>query len=102
LCSAVKNKGWSGIRVDVNFTRDTSLLEGFYRQGMDGSELTGDELGWQLQGKQFRLAVITSQLPRKEREAHVAERYSNWFDFTRGRTKSAPVCLSRSCLKGRT
>jgi hypothetical protein len=85
LRSAVKNKGWSGIHVGYDFTNGTSLLEGFLSPGADGSD-PGDALGWQLQGTQFRLAVITSQFQgparRKERETYVAERYPGWFDFT--------------------
>lgn len=62
-----------------------SLLEGFCRQGVGESDPAGDALGWQLQGTQFRLAVITGVLRghahRQEREAYVAKRYSGWFDF---------------------
>jgi hypothetical protein len=86
LRSAVKNKGWSSILVGYDFTRGTSLLQGFLSPGPDGSGPAGDALGWQLQGTQFRLAVMTGQLQgparRKERENYVAERYSGWFDFT--------------------
>jgi hypothetical protein len=86
LRSAVAEKGWSGIRLSYGFTNGMSLLEGFCRQGMGGSDPAGDELGWQLQGTQFRLAVITNRFlgpaHREEREAYVAERYSGWFDFT--------------------
>jgi len=86
LHSAVKNKGWSGIHVGYDFTNGMSLLEGLESPRAGGSDPAGDALGWQLQGTQFRLAVITSQLQgpahRKERETYVAERYSGWFDFT--------------------
>jgi hypothetical protein len=86
LCKAVAEKGWSDIHIKYDFTNGMSLLEGFCRQRMGVSDPSGDALGWQLQGTQYRLAVITGILQgrahRKEREAYVAKRYSNWFDFT--------------------
>ena len=84
LRNAVKNKGWSGIRVDDKFSQRTrtSLLEGFCYQGGNGSDLAGDALGWQIQDEQYRLVVITSRLPQREREAYVTKRYLDWFDFT--------------------
>lgn len=85
LRRSVAERGWSGIHVGYGFTNGTSLLEGFFPQGMGGKDPAGDELGWQLQGTQFRLAVKTGVLQgrahREEREDYVAERYSDWFDF---------------------
>ncbi len=85
LCKAVAEKGWSDIIVKYDFTHGMSLLEGFCRQRVGASDSLGDALGWQLQGKQFRLAVITGVLQgrahREEREAYVAKCYSDWFDF---------------------
>ncbi len=86
LRSAVKNKGWPGILVSYGFTRGMGLLQGFLSTGADGGDPAGDALGWQIQGAQCRLAVMTGQLQgparRKERETYVAERYPSWFDFT--------------------
>ena len=80
---AVKNEEWSSsIRVKYDFSDSTSLVEGFCYQETDENDLAGDALGWQIQGKQYRLAVITSRLPRREREIYVTERYLDWFDFT--------------------
>lgn len=85
LCKAVAEKGWSDIQVKYDFTHGMSLLEGFCRQQVGASGSLRDALGWQLQGKQFRLAVITGELRgqvhREEREAYVAKHYSGWFDF---------------------
>ncbi len=95
LHRTVKNKAWSDVHLGYGFTKGMSLLEGFCRQGTDGSNPSGDALGWQLQGGQFRLAVITGQLRgpayRTEREAYVAERYAKWFDFTPLDTVSGPT-----------
>jgi PD-(D/E)XK nuclease superfamily len=85
LRRAVAERGWSGTHVGYGFTDGMSLLEGFFPQGVGGKDQAGDELGWQLQGTQYRLAVKTGVLQgrahRKEREAYVDERYSDWFDF---------------------
>jgi hypothetical protein len=49
---------------------------------------SGDELGWQLQGKQWRLAVRTSQFEgetaalRELRYEYVRQNYQEWFDFS--------------------
>lgn len=85
LCKAVAEKGWSDVHVKYDFTNGKSLLEGFWFQEVSESDPPGDALGWQLQGLQFRLAVITGALQgsahREEREAYVAKRYLGWFDF---------------------
>ena len=85
LYKAVAEKGWSDIRVKYDFTNGMSLLEGFCFQEVVESDTAGDALGWQLQGLQFRLAVITGVLRgpahREEREAYVDKHYSSWFDF---------------------
>ena len=85
LRKAVAEKEWSSIQIKYNFTNGLSLLEGFCRQEVGASNGTGGALGWQLQGGQFRLAVITGvlkgQAHREEREAYVADHYSGWFDF---------------------
>lgn len=85
LCRAIADKGWPDIHVKYDFTNGMSLLEGFCHQGVAGSDPVGDVLGWQLQGRQFRLAVMTGALQgpahREEREAYVAKRYLGWFDF---------------------
>ncbi len=112
LRSAVRNKGWSDIHVSYDFTRGMSLLQGFLSTGADGSDPPGDALGWQIQGTQFRLAVMTGQLRgsayRKERETYVAKRYPGWFDFTpleavtgtRGKLRAHKVRGSRWIFQG--
>lgn len=79
LRKAIAEKGWADVQIKYDFTNGMSLLEGFSHNAV------GDALGWQLQGEQFRLAVITGvlrgQACREEREAYVADRYSAWFDF---------------------
>jgi hypothetical protein len=65
--------------VNYGFTRGLAFVEGFV--GLDGSV---DRIGWQYQGSQFRLAVITggaSMQDRRDREEYVARRYAPWFNF---------------------
>jgi hypothetical protein len=85
LRKAIAEMGWFDIQVKYGFTKGSSLLQGFCHQEVGASNWVGDALGWQLQGAQFRLAVITGVLRgqehRQEREAYVADRYSGWFDF---------------------
>lgn len=73
LCKAVAEKGWSDIHVKYDFTNGMSLLEGFCFQEVSESDQAGDALGWQLQGLQFRLAVITGKLrgPAHCEECHL-------------------------------
>jgi hypothetical protein len=80
----VQDNGWSDVDVAYDFTNGTSLLEGFVQRGTKGRR-TGDAIGWQIQGEQFRLAVIAAKHPgrekRAEREAYVEQHYTHWFDF---------------------
>ena len=83
---AVSERHWSDIEVDHSFTNGMSLLEAFRRVPGDGGEsMPTDAIGWQLQGAQFRLFVVTGHMPgaanRAEREKYVAERYARWFEF---------------------
>jgi hypothetical protein len=65
-----------------DFTKGSVLIEAFVTNDR------GDRVGWQLQGGQWRLAVITSVHTgrtddlRALRHRYVAEHYSGWFDFT--------------------
>ena len=73
-----------GFGVDDGFTNGTTLLQGFVRLGDNPDDLTKDALGWQFQGTQFRLAVVTSATnagDREHREKYVSETYREWFDF---------------------
>lgn len=83
---AVAGKGGIAADVDHGFTRGTVLLEGFHRLAPKEIDPAADSVGWQLQGSQFRLAVITGRLGgranRESREVYVMERYPRWFDFT--------------------
>jgi hypothetical protein len=70
------------IRWEALFTNSTPLVAAF----LDRRD--GDWLGWQYQGSQWRVVVITSKHKgtdpdtRARRHAYVAERYADWFDFT--------------------
>ena len=86
LRRVVAARGGTAAEVAHGFTRGMALLEGFHRLAPPEIDPTADSVGWQLQGPQFRLAVITGQLGgrsnRGRREAYVSERYPHWFDFT--------------------
>lgn len=64
-----------------DFTRGNVLLEAFVPTA------SGDRIGWQLQGGQWRLAVITAahvgrtEEARAQRHRYVADHYGDWFDF---------------------
>lgn len=75
-----------GSQVRDGYMRSWPLLEWF--TDVPG---TSDQLGWQLQEGQWRLAVRLKEGhdhygrgadARARREAYVAERYATWFDFT--------------------
>ena len=67
--------------ITAGFTRNTPILQQFFELP------NGDRLGWQYQGRQWRLAVITSRYVgtspdlRRQREQYVASKYSAWFEF---------------------
>jgi hypothetical protein len=64
-----------------DFTRGNVLIEAFTPAA------DGDRIGWQLQGGQWRLAVVAgthggrTDDVRAARHAYVADRYGSWFDF---------------------
>lgn len=70
------------VRFDANFTNGQPLVEAFIRCD------DGDWIGWQYQGDQWRLAVITdihlgkTAESRARRQEYVARKYIGWFDFT--------------------
>jgi hypothetical protein len=83
LARLLNDQGPEGVRGDV--TRGQVLLERFER--VAGSE---DLVGWQLQGKQWRLAVRVGSADnghgkgpenRSRREDYVSETYGNYFDL---------------------
>lgn len=63
------------------FTNGHPLIEAFLTLAC------GDRLGWQYQGHQWRLAIVTavhvgvSEEIRRVRHAYVKDRYRAWFDF---------------------
>lgn len=69
------------IRWEALYTNAAPLNAAFLDKG------DGDWLGWQYQGGQWRVVVITNQHygtdpdSRARRHAYVAERYADWFDF---------------------
>lgn len=69
------------IRWEASFTRGHPLVAAFLDRG------DGYQLGWQYQGDQWRVVVITSTntgtdaTSRARRHADVAERFADWFDF---------------------
>lgn len=74
------------IEINDEYTRSWPLLDSFVR--VPG---TDDEIGWQYQEGQWRLAVRLLEghacygkgaPTRARREQYVAERYAGWFDFT--------------------
>lgn len=77
---------WSDIDVDHGFTNGLSLLQVFRRVPTE-PDSPPDWVGWQLQGTQFRLAVMCGSASlqgparRVEREAYVTETYGEWFQF---------------------
>jgi hypothetical protein len=77
-----EHKSFEAIKFHAEYTKGKPLLEAFVRCE------SGDELGWQLQGKQWRLAVRTSQFEgetaalRELRYEYVRQNYQEWFDFS--------------------
>jgi hypothetical protein len=78
-------KGLGGTTLVDDYTRSWPLLESFVPVGD-----TGEEVGWQYQESQWRLAVRlrdghpyrgSDDAMRARREEHVAARYEAWFDF---------------------
>lgn len=75
---------FDGARVEfkTDFSNGTPLLDGYV--WLDN----GDRVGWQYQGKQWRLAVWSAAHVgkaddlTKRRIDYVADRYAEWFDFT--------------------
>lgn len=66
------------------FTNGRPLLEGFAKAA------GGHSIGWQLQGEQFRLAMILPHLKgrteeSRQRRAAVGAAHPEWFDFTAAR-----------------
>ena len=76
------HKNFDDITFHADFTNGEPLVEAMLRCA------NGDELGWQLQGKQWRLAVRTSQFEgetaalRELRYEYVRQNYQEWFDFS--------------------
>jgi hypothetical protein len=76
-----------GVDVGYGFTNGLSLIEAYRRLPAGSSDVKPDSLGWQIQGEQFRLVVVTGapalqgKPQRAQREAYVAENYASWFDF---------------------
>jgi hypothetical protein len=107
LQRAIAAQGGVAAEIDHGFTRGTVLLEGFHRLAPKENDPSSDFLGWQLQGSQFRLAVITGRLggrsDRERREAYVMERYPHWFDFSLVEKVAgiAPTSHSRGVRGGR-
>ena len=78
-------QGLESVTVVDGYTRSWPILEGFVQVGD-----TGEEIGWQYQEGQWRLAVRVrpghrchgrGDAMRARREKHVAARYTEWFDF---------------------
>jgi len=74
--------GAAEVKFDANFTNAQPLMEAFLQCR------NGDRIGWQYQGQQWRLAIITqthsgrtSEL-RDKRHVSVGKRYASWFDFS--------------------
>ena len=80
------------VRVNSGFTNGRALIEGFCpvpgtappwkKDDVDNHDL----VGWQLQGEQFRLAVVTYKFEhpsstRQDRESYVHTTYNDWFTF---------------------
>ncbi len=69
------------IRWEALYTNAAPLNAAFLDKG------DGDWLGWQYQGGQWRVVVITNRFygtdpdDRASRHAYVADRYAKWFDF---------------------
>ena len=92
---------WADIEVDHDFTRGTGLVQAFRRlPSEDGEE--PDWIGWQVQGSQFRLAVLTGPLAlhgeakRGAREDYVMKKYESWFDFGPLESVSGPASAARA------
>ncbi len=65
------------IHVASGFTNGMPLLDVF----VPDDSGRGDHVGWQLQGQQFRLAVIVNRSAYDDAKAYVDEHFSDWFDF---------------------
>ena len=64
---------------EVNFTNGTPLMSAYW--DADGA---GNSVGWQYQGKQWRLAMTLKSMAGKERTGHraaYAATQSGWFNF---------------------
>ncbi len=74
------SEGLAPARLESGFTRSQPLLEAFWQT------LDGNLIGWQIQGRQFRLAMILPGLAGTGPE-HLAQRIEyaesnlSWFDF---------------------
>jgi hypothetical protein len=70
------------IRWEALFSNAVPLVAAFLDRG------DGDWLGWQYQGGQWRVVVVTDRhmgtdsATRTRRHTYVAERYADWFDFS--------------------
>lgn len=70
------------VKYKADYTNGQPLLEAFIECR------NGDRIGWQYQGDQWRLAIITkknvgrSKAERESRHKTVAKKYAKWFDFS--------------------
>jgi hypothetical protein len=78
----MEDVGLGEIIFKADFTHSQPLMEAFVQRE------NGDSIGWQLQGKQWRLAIKTavhvgetSDL-RDRRYAYAEQVYADWFDFS--------------------
>jgi hypothetical protein len=80
--SMKSHKNFDDITFHADFTNGEPLVEAMLRCA------NGDELGWQLQGTHWRLAVRTDKHLGKTDELrelrfeYVREHYGDWFDFS--------------------
>jgi hypothetical protein len=82
--TARAQKGTLPVQFKADFTNGQTLIEGFVEVPR-----LGDQVGWQLQGTQFRRAVIVGPGhgrgrdpgDRARREEYVRARYPEWFNF---------------------
>jgi hypothetical protein len=67
-------------KTEVNFTNGTPLMSSYWN-----ADTTGNSVGWQCQGKQWRLAMTLKTMSGKNRtdeRAAYAATQSSWFNFT--------------------
>jgi hypothetical protein len=97
------------VRINSGFTNGRALVEGFCEvpdvvDAFEADPHKRDSIGWQLQGDQFRLAVITYKFPqrspsaRRERETYVQNNYAEWFsldDYVTVTERTSPLVATR-------